>query len=80
MRAEGNPPFLCTYRYKGSEYCCLIGGDTWAEAEEHLKSIGANGTIVGSDTSTYSANAVTLPFVHVWVHFITWWRNLWWRA
>lgn len=77
---RGEPPFLVDYTHKGKRFCTTVGGDSWTEAEAHLKSIGANGRIVGSNVHEYSANPVTLPFVHVWVVLSCWWRNLWRKA
>lgn len=72
---EHRPPFLAEYNHLGSRYSTTIGGDSWAEAEQHLKSIGANGRIVGGNVSSIRANALTLPFAHLFAVVSTWVRN-----
>lgn len=49
--ADRNPPFLAEYRHDGRVYSVVVGGDTWEEAEAHLQSIAATGTIVGRHAS-----------------------------
>jgi hypothetical protein len=72
---EHKPPFLAEYNFRGSRYVTTIGGDSWAEAEQHLKSIGANGRIIGSDVMSVPANSLTLPFARVFVGIYTAVRN-----
>jgi hypothetical protein len=70
------PPFAVEYRHNGSLYGITVGGDSWEEAQEHLRSIGANGRVVGSNVTRYSVNALNLPFIGLWVRLKCWWRNL----
>jgi hypothetical protein len=69
------PPFLAEYTHRGERYSVIVGGDSWAEAEQHLRSIGNNGRVVGSDVISVSANAVTLPFAHAYATIYSWIRN-----
>ena len=70
------PPFLCEYIYDGRRFSATIGGDSWEEAERHLKCIGANGRIVGSNVSSIPVNALTLPFAGIYVRLVVFFRNL----
>lgn len=70
------PPFLCEYSHQGHTYSITVGGGSWDEAEHHLKSIGANGRIIGSNVSTIPVNALTLPFAGLYVRLVVFMRNL----
>lgn len=70
------PPFLCEYRHQGHTYSATIGGDSWGEAEQHLRSIGANGRIIGSNVTRVPVNALTQPFAAIWVRLYVWLRNM----
>jgi hypothetical protein len=63
------------YNYQGSRCSTTVGGDSWSEAEQHLKSIGANGRIVGSNAIRIPVNLLTLPFAHAFAVVWTWMRN-----
>jgi hypothetical protein len=67
------PPFLIDYNHKGRTYSFTIWGDSWSDAEQHLKSIASNGEIVGSDVEEYRVNSVSLPIVALWVRIRAWW-------
>jgi hypothetical protein len=75
--AKPKPPFLCQYSHRGRSFAVTVGGDSWSEAEQHLRSIGANGRIVGSDVDIIPVTTFNLPFVGAWVRFQVWLRNLW---
>ncbi len=80
MSNKHNPPYQVQYSHNGRTcFCTIMWAESWADAETHVRSIGGNGKVVGSDVQTFRANSVTLPFVGLWVPFICWWRNLWRR-
>lgn len=72
---EHKPPFVVEYNFRGSRYSTTVGGDSWAEAEQHLKSIGTNGHIIGSNAIRIPANPLTLPFAYLFVRLYTAIRN-----
>ena len=73
---EEKPPFLCDYTHAGRHYSITVGGDTAREAFDHLKSIGENGQIVGSNVQLIPVNDVTILPVGLWVRFTVWMRNI----
>ena len=74
---DSGPPYMVEYRHEGKHCCFTMGANDWQDAQDRLRSIGYNGEVVGSGAKTYQTNAVTLPFVALWVPLVTWWRNLW---
>lgn len=70
------PPFLIEYHHRGSQCGFQMGADSWDDAQDRLRSIGANGRVIGSNVSSLRANAVTLPFAAAWSTIVCWFRNL----
>lgn len=73
---KGRPPFVVDYRHKGKDYSTTIGGDSWEEAEQHIRSLGTNGRIVGSDASIIPAPKLFSGPVALLVMLGVWLRNI----
>ena len=67
---------LILYHYEGKEYTFFIYADSLKEAEERLRAIRTTSTVLGWPAYLYPTNSLTLPFVAVYVHIVTFIRNL----
>lgn len=80
MSQEHKPPYQVQYTHKGRTcFCTIMQAENWDDAEQQIRSICYSGRVVGSNVQTFRTNAVTLPFVALWVPVSCWWRNLWRR-
>jgi hypothetical protein len=52
MSAEHEPPFLVNYTHKGEQWNVAIWADSWEDAEQRLRAIADNGTVIGSSAHT----------------------------
>lgn len=66
---------LVEFSMDGARYSFTMPAESLADAEQRMRAIRTTGRIEGWPCYTCRANALTLPFVHAWVVFATWFRN-----
>ena len=67
---------MISFQMDGETYCFVMPADSWDDAERRMRAIRTTGQVQGFPCYTYHANALTMPFVGLWVWLTTSFRNL----
>lgn len=67
---------LIIFDMNGEQYGFHMPAESWDDAERRMRAIRLTGKVAGWPCHTMRANALTLPFVHVWMKVSVFVRNL----